>query len=167
MTFGFGLESIAKCCSGLWQFLTARVNGRTAVELERERNRGTAEVIKVLPPGAELLENEPNGRLRAAPDAPPPGSAPSGERRTAHPVEGRAQRVSIDDHGQDFDGFFRQHNRRLRGFLAKTVGAPPNIVDEAGPIAFLAVRRHWARLRDEAPKQYLFKVGRDERQSSS
>ena len=64
MAFVFGFTGIARCCLGLWQFLTARANGRASVELERERNRGTAEAIKLLPPGAELLENEPTGRLR-------------------------------------------------------------------------------------------------------
>lgn len=61
---GLGFKSIARFCSGLWDYLTARVQGRTAVELERERNHGTTEMIKALPPGAELLENEPNGRSR-------------------------------------------------------------------------------------------------------
>jgi hypothetical protein len=39
-------------------------NGRTTVELEKERDLGTMEAIKALPPGAELLENEPGRRLR-------------------------------------------------------------------------------------------------------
>lgn len=62
--FGFGFKSIAGFCSGMWSYLSTRANGRTAVELERERNLGTAEAIRALPPGAELLENEPDGRLR-------------------------------------------------------------------------------------------------------
>jgi len=59
-----GLKSIARFCSGMWDYLTARVTGRTVVELEKERNRGTVEDIRALPPGAELYESEPNGRTR-------------------------------------------------------------------------------------------------------
>jgi len=58
------LTGITRSCGGLWRFLIARVKGRTAVELERERNLATARAITLLPPGAELLENEPCGRLR-------------------------------------------------------------------------------------------------------
>jgi hypothetical protein len=51
-------------CGGLWGFLTTRAKGRTAIELERERNRATAEAIRLLPGGCELLEYERDGRLR-------------------------------------------------------------------------------------------------------
>jgi len=64
MVFWHGITSLARCCSGLWQYLIARVTGKTAIELERERNRATAAAIELLPPGAELLESEPGGRLR-------------------------------------------------------------------------------------------------------
>lgn len=59
-----GLAGIRRCCGGLWTFLIVRANGRTEVELERERNRATAEVIQLIPAGCELLEYEPRGRLR-------------------------------------------------------------------------------------------------------
>jgi hypothetical protein len=59
-----GLKSVARFCSGMWGYLTERVKGRTAVQLEQERNQATAEAIRLLPPGAELFENEPNGRTR-------------------------------------------------------------------------------------------------------
>jgi hypothetical protein len=59
-----GITGIARCWEGLWRFLTVRAKGRTAVELERERNRATAEVIRLLPRDCEVLEYEPNGRLR-------------------------------------------------------------------------------------------------------
>jgi hypothetical protein len=59
-----GITRIAQCCDGLWRFLIARAMARTAVELERERNRATAEVIRLLPIDCELLEYEPDGRLR-------------------------------------------------------------------------------------------------------
>ncbi len=49
---------------GMWSYLTARVHGRTVIELEKERNRGTAEAIRSVPYGGELIENEPGGRLR-------------------------------------------------------------------------------------------------------
>lgn len=49
---------------GMWSYLVARVNGRTAIELERERNRGTVEAVRSVPYGGELIENEPGGRLR-------------------------------------------------------------------------------------------------------
>jgi hypothetical protein len=61
---GLGFTSVARFCSGLWGYLTARAHGHTAVALERERNHATAEAIKALPPGAELVEHEPSGRLR-------------------------------------------------------------------------------------------------------
>lgn len=56
---------------GLWRFLIARAEGRTAVALERERNRATIEVIRLLPGGCELLEYEPGGRLRVIRPHPP------------------------------------------------------------------------------------------------
>ena len=59
-----GIAEIARCCGGLWRFLIVRAMGRTAVELERERNRATAEVIRLLPPDCELLEYELGGRCR-------------------------------------------------------------------------------------------------------
>lgn len=57
-------RSAAYGCGGLWRFLIARIRGRTAVQLERERNGATRAVIGLLPPGGELLEYEPCGRLR-------------------------------------------------------------------------------------------------------
>lgn len=71
-----GLKSIARFCSGMWGYLTARVNGRTAVLLEQERNHGTVEAIRALPPGAELFENEPNGRTRMIRMPHPPAPTP-------------------------------------------------------------------------------------------
>jgi hypothetical protein len=55
---------IARSSGGLWQYLTERTRGRTAIRLEQERNQATAAVIRALPPGGELLEYEPQGRLR-------------------------------------------------------------------------------------------------------
>ena len=59
-----GISGITRHCSGLWRYLSIRAQGRTAVELERERNRATAEVIQLLPEDCELLECEREGRLR-------------------------------------------------------------------------------------------------------
>jgi hypothetical protein len=56
---------IARSCGGLWSFLTARACGRARVDLERERNRGTEQVIRLLPPGAELVEGDAHGWRRA------------------------------------------------------------------------------------------------------
>jgi hypothetical protein len=58
------LAGITRRCSGLWRFLIIRAQGRVTLELERERNRATAEVIHLLPDNCELLEYEPMGRLR-------------------------------------------------------------------------------------------------------
>jgi hypothetical protein len=55
---------IARSDGGLWQYLTERTRGRTAIRLEQERNQATTAVIRALPPGGELLEYEPQGRLR-------------------------------------------------------------------------------------------------------
>ena len=52
---------VTRRCSGLWRFLVVRTKGRVAVELEQERNRATAEVIRLLPENCELLEYEPAG----------------------------------------------------------------------------------------------------------
>jgi hypothetical protein len=59
-----GLAGMTRRCGGLWRFLIVRAKGRIVVELERERNRATAEVIQLLPDDCELLEYEPKGRLR-------------------------------------------------------------------------------------------------------
>ena len=59
-----GLVGVTRRCGGLWKFMITRASGRTAVELERERNRATAEVIRLLPGDCEFLEYEPKGRLR-------------------------------------------------------------------------------------------------------
>jgi hypothetical protein len=59
-----GLAEVTRRCGGLWKFMIVRARGRTAVELERERNRATAEVIRLLPGDCEFLEYEPEGRLR-------------------------------------------------------------------------------------------------------
>ena len=59
-----GIAGMTRRCGGLWRFLIARVEGRTAIELERERNRATAEAIRLLPSDCELLEYEREGRLR-------------------------------------------------------------------------------------------------------
>jgi len=66
---------VTRRCGGLWRFLAVRAEGRTAVELERERNRATAEVIRLLPGDCELLEYEPKGRLRVIRRSGPPATA--------------------------------------------------------------------------------------------
>lgn len=58
------LAGATRRCGGLWRFLIARQEGRTAIELERERNRATAEALRLVSVGCELLEFERNGRLR-------------------------------------------------------------------------------------------------------
>jgi hypothetical protein len=71
------LAGITRRCSGLWRFLIVRAQGRVAVELERERNRATAEVIQLLPDNCELLEYEPRGRLRVIRKPGPAVAAPA------------------------------------------------------------------------------------------
>lgn len=58
------IAGVARRCGGLWSFLIARVEGRTAIELERERNRATAEALRLVSGDCELLEFERDGRLR-------------------------------------------------------------------------------------------------------
>ena len=73
-----GIAGMTRRCGGLWRFLIAREEGRTAIELERERNRATAEALRLVSGGCELVEFEPDGRLRVirrpgqpiAPEAP-------------------------------------------------------------------------------------------------
>ena len=59
-----GIAGVPRRCGGLWRYLIVRAKGRTAVELERERNRATAEALRLLPTNCELLEYEREGRLR-------------------------------------------------------------------------------------------------------
>ena len=77
------LAGISRRCSGLWRFLIVRAQGRVAVELERERNRATAEVIQLLPDNCELLEYEPRGRLSGYPEAGVGRGCPGRRRRGA------------------------------------------------------------------------------------
>jgi len=58
------IAGVTRRCGGLWRFLIAREEGRTAIELERERNRATAEALRLVSGGCELLEFERDGRLR-------------------------------------------------------------------------------------------------------
>jgi hypothetical protein len=58
------IARVTRRCGGLWRFLIAREEGRTAIELERERNRATAEALRLVAEGCELLEFEREGRLR-------------------------------------------------------------------------------------------------------
>ena len=71
------IAGVTRRCSGLWRFLVVRTKGRVAVELEQERNRATAEVIRLLPENCELLEYEPAGRLRVIRRLGPTVSAPT------------------------------------------------------------------------------------------
>lgn len=83
MVFWHGITGIAgmtRRCGGLWQFLIVRATGRTAVELERERNRATAEALRLVPYDCELLEYEREGRLRVIRRSGPPQTV-TGEAR--------------------------------------------------------------------------------------
>ena len=57
-------SGIARGCGGLWAFLTTRARGRARVDLEHERNQGTAQAIQLLPPGSELAEGDSLGWRR-------------------------------------------------------------------------------------------------------
>jgi hypothetical protein len=72
MTWGLVWKGVARGCGGLWAFLIAWTRGKSAVELERERNAGTARAIQLLPPGAELREGDPRGwhRVIRMPETP-------------------------------------------------------------------------------------------------
>ena len=72
-----GLAGATRRCAGLWRYLAVRVKGRVAVELEQERNRATAEVIRLLPENCEFLEYEPAGRLRVIRRTGPADSSPA------------------------------------------------------------------------------------------
>lgn len=64
MIMWYAALGITHSCAGLWQYLAERTRGQIAVRLEQERNQATAAVLGALPPGGELLEYEPQGRLR-------------------------------------------------------------------------------------------------------
>ncbi|MFI6573999.1 hypothetical protein [Nocardia fluminea] len=67
-SMSFGEWMATRCVrllgGGLWAHLNVRVQSKTALEIERERNRATAEDIRVLPHGAKLIETEVGGRTR-------------------------------------------------------------------------------------------------------
>ncbi|WP_280458681.1 RNA polymerase sigma factor [Nocardia carnea] len=65
--------------------------------------------------------------------------------------------ADVDDSEADFRGFVQEHWARVCGYVA-ALGAPPDVVDEAVQDAFIVMSREWQRLRDEAPKAYLFAV---------
>ncbi|MFI6644580.1 hypothetical protein [Streptomyces sp. NPDC050504] len=70
---------------GFWEYMSERTKSRTAIELERERNAATANVIPMLKPGVDFMESEEGGRTRVIRVSPVPqnggspnGSAPNG-----------------------------------------------------------------------------------------
>ncbi|MEU6379246.1 hypothetical protein [Streptomyces sp. NPDC046909] len=62
---------------GFWEYMTERAKNRTAIELERQRNAATANVIPMLKPGVDFLETEEGGRTRVIRIAPIPHSGDS------------------------------------------------------------------------------------------
>ncbi|MEV6341343.1 sigma-70 family RNA polymerase sigma factor [Nocardia vinacea] len=60
----------------------------------------------------------------------------------------------------DFRDFVQEHWLRLCGYIT-SLGAPPDVVDEAAQDAFLVMAREWHRLCNQAPKAYLFAVARN------
>ncbi len=74
-----GVSGFARRCGGLWRYLIVRAQGRTSVELERERTRATAEALRSMAGDCELLEYERDGRLRVIRrSGSPPASGPGG-----------------------------------------------------------------------------------------
>ncbi|MFG2839914.1 hypothetical protein ACGFYE_33480 [Streptomyces zaomyceticus] len=57
----------------MWAYLTERVRARTAVELERERNKASVDLVTQVKDGMDFFESEPGGRTRVI-------------RRTSNPV---------------------------------------------------------------------------------
>lgn len=58
---------------GLWDFLGKRASGKSRVELEEVRNKGTQEAIRALRPGGMLREGGPDwSREIRMPDGPSP-----------------------------------------------------------------------------------------------
>ncbi len=49
---------------GAWVYLTERVRARTAVELERERNKASVDLVTQVKDGMDFFESEPGGRTR-------------------------------------------------------------------------------------------------------
>jgi hypothetical protein len=99
-----GLAGVTRLWGGPWRFLILWVEGRRAVELERERNRATAEMIRLLPRNCELLEYEPKGRLRVIRRSGPVTPAVVGGMLTHQTVN------SIDEHR---GGLRRRSHRAL------------------------------------------------------
>ena len=123
MSFG---EWMATRCAhllggGLWGHLNVRLQSKAALEIERERNRATAEDIRVLPHGAKLFETEVGGRTRVIvmpePVAGPTYATGTGDAATVPDGARRAGSV----------GLCRRHGSRMKG-------AAPN----SGPLFFLS-----------------------------
>lgn len=73
---------------GLWYFLAKRAAGESRVKLERERKKGTQEVLKALPPGSTLREGGPGwSREIRVPDASAPMTAPTTTVISVTPVQ--------------------------------------------------------------------------------
>jgi hypothetical protein len=92
MVFWHGITGVPRRCGGLWGFLITWAKGRTAVELERERNRATAEALQLLPHNCELLEYERDGRLRMIRKSGPSTTAPTVTGETLPRLNGELDR---------------------------------------------------------------------------
>nr|WP_145485517.1 MULTISPECIES: hypothetical protein [Streptomyces] len=58
------VTSILRREGGFWSYLAERTRSRTTIELERERNAATINVLPLLRPGTDFLETEEGGRTR-------------------------------------------------------------------------------------------------------
>lgn len=81
---------------GFWGYMTERTKSRTAIELERERNAATTNVIPMLKPGIDFMETEEGGRTRAIRYAPVPQGvdSPSDSTTTGTSLSQHSDRTS-------------------------------------------------------------------------
>jgi hypothetical protein len=80
---------------GFWGYMTERTKSRTAIELERERNAATKDVIPMLKPGIDFMETEEGGRTRVIRYAPlPQGVDASSDSATGASLSPHSDRTS-------------------------------------------------------------------------
>jgi RNA polymerase sigma factor (sigma-70 family) len=68
--------------------------------------------------------------------------------------------MSDDDHLDEFNAFFRQYEKRLRGYV-RSRGVAAASIDDVVQESMFVTFRHWVRLRSSHPKAFLYEVARN------
>jgi hypothetical protein len=80
VTLGAGVAGILACYRpGFWQYMIARNEAKRSLERQRAQDDTTALVLRTLPAGATLFEQEADGRIRFVRLPPTSGDCASGD----------------------------------------------------------------------------------------